>query len=140
MIDEPPSPPLTVPAPSEPAPSEPAPVEIVSDQSELEPQLPTQEREDGSLIIDLTQLSNPATDCAMREPDPLNPEIVVCREVSLSPRIGPNPLPEVDDFGNAIPRARVQLSEDAEAEANAINKGVGGFNANGGEVRVKIDF
>jgi hypothetical protein len=47
----------------------------------------------------------------------------------------------VDDaFGSAIPRARIKLSDTASAEANVHNTPVGWFNANGGEVRLKIDF
>ncbi len=128
MLDEP------------PLPSPPPPTISSPDVIEVAPHGSIEEREDGSVIIDLLSLGRQPNECATEEPDPFNPEILVCREVTLSPRIGPNPLPEVDDFGNAIPRARVQLSEGAEAQANAINKGVGGFNANGGEVRVKIDF
>jgi hypothetical protein len=40
----------------------------------------------------------------------------------------------------AIPRARLRPSGDAWAEANAVNEGLGGFNADGAEIRVKIDF
>ena len=49
-------------------------------------------------------------------------------------------LAEVDDFGNAIPRARVKLSEHAEGQANATAPSVSGWNAQGGEARLKIDF
>jgi hypothetical protein len=45
-----------------------------------------------------------------------------------------------DGFGSAVPRARIKLSDTASAEANLINQGVGGFDADGGEVRLKIDF
>jgi hypothetical protein len=48
--------------------------------------------------------------------------------------------PVDDGFGSAIPRARIRLSENAEAEANLIKQGVGGFDADGAEVRVKIGF
>ena len=109
-------------------------------QEVVEPHLPTEQKDDGTLVIDLTPLGKPNPDCDTREPDPFNPEIVVCREVRQSPLLGKEKLPEVDDFGNAIPRAKVELSDNAEAEANAINQGVGGFNANGGEVTLKIDF
>lgn len=105
-----------------------------------EPHLPTETKPDGTLVIDLKPLAPDQTECIQPEPDPFNPEIIVCRKTALSPRIGPEPLPETDDFGNAIPRARLRLSENAEIEANALNQGVGGFNANGGEVRLKIDF
>lgn len=108
----------------------------------VEPHLPTETREDGSMVIDLSPLAPLPTECAEQEPDPFNPEIVVCRKQVASPRLGPNYGPSADELveGSAIPRARLKLSDDAEAEANVINKGVGGFNANGGEVRVKIDF
>ncbi|EAQ29602.1 hypothetical protein NAP1_02480 [Erythrobacter sp. NAP1] len=105
--------------------------------------LPTTTREDGSLVIDLTPLAPPPTECLDEiEPDPFNPEIIVCRETVLSPRIGPTYGPTAAELteGSAIPRARVRLSEDAEAEANVIKKGVGGFDADGAEVRLKIDF
>ena len=105
-------------------------------------ELPTNVRPDGSLVIDLTSLAPPPTECIAEEPDPLNHEIIVCRDTLLSPRLGADYGPTADEVveGSAVPRARVRLSDDAEAEANVINKGVGGFNANGGEVRVKIDF
>ena len=126
MIDEPP-PPLD--------PQQPQTQEVATG-------LPTEERADGSLLIDLTPLAPPPTACAREEPDPFNPEIVVCRETVTSPRLGSDYGPSADELveGSAIPRAKWQISEDAAAEANVINKGVGGFNANGGEVRLKIDF
>ncbi|AWW74286.1 hypothetical protein CD351_07580 [Erythrobacter sp. KY5] len=105
--------------------------------------LPTTTRDDGSLLIDLTPLAPPPTECLDEsEPDPFNPEIIVCRETVLSPRIGPTYGPTAAELteGSAVPRARMRLSEDAEAEANVIKKGVGGFDADGAEVRVKIDF
>jgi hypothetical protein len=94
------------------------------------------------VVIDLTQLvpPPPAEPCADEQPDPFNPEIVVCTATGLSPRLGPVVGPVDDGFGSAIPRARIKLSDTASAEANAINRGVGGINANGGEVRVKIGF
>ena len=112
-------------------------------EAEIAPALPTEQRPDGSLVIDLTPLAPPPTECAdEREPDPFNPEIVVCGETVLSPRIGPDYGPSAAEVveGSAIPRARWQISENAAAEANVANSPVGGFNANGGEVRVKIDF
>lgn len=109
-------------------------------EAEVPAQLPMTQRPDGTLVINLLPLAPPPAECVAEEPDPFNPEIVVCRETAASPRIGPDLLPDVDDFGNAIPRARLKLSDTAAAEANAINKGVGGWNANGGEVRLKIDF
>lgn len=124
---------------------EPPPLAAQPDLPELEasvPALPSERRDDGTLVIDLRPLAPPPTDCAAEEPDPFNPEIIVCRKTVTSPRLGSDYGPSADELveGSAIPRARVRLSDDAEAEANVINKGVGGFNANGGEVRVKIDF
>ena len=126
MIDEPPVPPQA---------------EARSDQFAAplaEPQ------PDGSVVIDLTQLlppPPPSDQCSEAAPDPFNPEIVVCTATGPSPRLGPvvGPVDE-EVFGSAIPRARIKLSDTASAEANGINQSVGGFNANGGEVRLKIDF
>ncbi len=128
MIEEPPYVPPTEPQ--------------VAEVESVQPRLPTEKRADGSLVIDLKPLAPLPTECVEEEPDPLNPEIIVCRRSETSPRLGPNYGPTADeiDFASAIPRARLKLSEDAEAQANVINKGVGGFNANGAEVRVKIDF
>lgn len=93
------------------------------------------------LVIDiLAPAPSLAEDCAAREADPFSPEIIVCQPAKASPRLTKSIGPEIDDFGNAIPRARVKLSEHAEAQANLINKSVGGWNANGAEVRLKIDF
>lgn len=78
--------------------------------------------------------AQPRKDCGRREPDLFHPEIIVCEEALRSARIGPKPLPEVDDFGNAIPRAQLRPSDTATAQANLINQRVGGFNANGAEV------
>jgi hypothetical protein len=109
---------------------------------EVQPHLPTHERADGSLVIDLTPLAPPPAECLEREPDPFNPEIVVCRELTLSPRLGADYGPTADEVleGSAVPRARLQLSEDASLEANVANQAVGGFNASGGEVRARIKF
>jgi len=100
------------------------------------------ERADGRVVIDLTQLlpEPPAPDCPDEAPDPFNPEIVVCAASTPAPRLGPVVGPVDYGFASAIPRARFKLSEDAEAEANLINQGVGGINANGAEVRLKIGF
>ncbi len=98
---------------------------------------------DGRVVIDLTQLvpAPPADQCGENAPDPFSAEIVVCTATGPSPRLGPvvGPVDE-EVFGSAIPRARIKLSDTASAEANGINQSVGGFNANGGEVRLKIDF
>ncbi|MDP4605650.1 MAG: hypothetical protein NWS68_05810 [Erythrobacter sp.] len=97
---------------------------------------------DGRVVIDLTQYvpPPPAEECAGETPDPFNPEIVVCRDSGPSPRLGPVVGPADEGFGSAIPRARVKLSDTATAEANATAPSVGGWNAQGGEVRLKIDF
>lgn len=126
MLDEPPEP-IILEAP---------------EAGEVEPLLPMQERADGSIVIDLSSLAPQPTECLDREPDPFNPEIVVCREVTVSARLGADYGPTADELleGSAVPRARVQLSGDAAAEANAINQSVGGWNANGGEVRARIKF
>lgn len=96
----------------------------------------------GRVVIDLTQLvpQPPAGECLADDPDPLNPAIVVCDVTGPSPRLGPMIGPVDEEFGSAIPRARIKLSENAEAQANVHNTPVGGFNANGGELRLKIDF
>ena len=107
------------------------------------PSVPLDLREpDGRVVIDLMQLRPPpaAPDCPDEPADPLNPEIVVCAASTPAPRLGPVVGPVDDGFGSAIPRARLKLSDNAEAEANLTNQGVGGFNANGGEVKLKIDF
>lgn len=97
---------------------------------------------DGRVVIDLTQFlpPPPAEDCAGETPDPFTPEIVVCKQSETSPRLGPVLGPADEGFGSAIPRARVKLSDTASAEANATAPSVGGWNAQGGEVRLKIDF
>ena len=97
---------------------------------------------DGRVVIDLTQFvpPPPAEQCAGQAPDPSNPEIVVCQQSETSPRLGPVVGPVDEGFGSAIPRARVKLSDTASAEANATAPSVGGWNAQGGEVRLKIDF
>lgn len=120
-------------------------VVVVDNQasSRLE-ELPITENEDGSVVIDLKPLAPVPIEeqCLERDPNPLDNAIVVCRRSANDQRLTSTygPIDALDDFGTAVPRARVKLSDDAEAEANAINKAVGGFNANGGEVRVKIDF
>lgn len=126
MIDEPPPPSGTVPVPL---------------QAETIAAPPFEESADGRLVIDLTRLvPPPPSDCAEDEPDPFNPAIVVCQTAPASPRLGPVVGPVDEGFGSAIPRARIKLSDTASAEANVHNSPVGGINANGGEVRLKIDF
>jgi len=108
----------------------------------VEPHLPAETREDGSVVIDLSGLALPPAECFDRAPDPFNPEIVVCREVTTSPRLREGYGPSADALleGSAVPRARLRISENAEAEANVISQGVGGWNAQGGEVRAKFKF
>lgn len=124
MIDEPPAPPASSP-PAEAAGEAPAAPAFVANG-------------DGRVVIDLTQFvpPPPAEPCTDTPADPLNSEIVVCAATGPAPRLGP-----VDDgFGSAIPRASIRLSDTASAEANATAPAVGGINAQGGEVRLKIDF
>ncbi|WP_298302452.1 hypothetical protein [uncultured Erythrobacter sp.] len=130
MLDELPETPIELSEPAQRA------AEIV------EPHLPTETREDGLVVIDLSGLVPTPTECLDREPDPFNPEIVVCRRLTPSPRLGANYGPSAGELieGSAVPRARVRISEDAEAEANVTSEGVGGWNANGAEVRARIKF
>jgi hypothetical protein len=118
-----------------PPPAEPVPILAEAEA----PQSPGAE---GRVVIDLTRLvpPPPAEDCLADDPDPLNPAILVCETTGPSPRLGPMIGPVDEEFGSAIPRARIKLSENAEGEANLHNTPVGGFNANGGELRLKIDF
>lgn len=101
-----------------------------------------EQRADGTLVIDLTRLVPPPVpqDCADSAPDPFNPEIVVCEQSAPPPRLGPMAGPVDDGFASAIPRARIKLSDTASAEANVIKQSVGGFDGDGAEVRLKIDF
>ena len=98
----------------------------------------------GKLVLDILAPPPPAPqqsgDCLARDADPFQPEILVCQTAALPQRLTRQVGPALDDFGNAIPRARVKLSDKAQGEANLINQSVGGFNANGAEVRLKIDF
>lgn len=127
-------------------PPDPPRTEAPADKPEqVDTQPPIEERADGTVVIDLKRLAAKAPqdeECLERDPNPLDEGIVVCRETTTDQKLTSNygPADEPDEFGSAVPRARVKLSDDAEAEANAISKGVGGINANGGEVRVKIDF
>lgn len=95
--------------------------------AEAPPNLPMEQRADGTLVIDLLQRTPlPPPECAPEEPDPFNPEIVVCETMPNSPRLGPLVGPVDDGFASAIPRARIKLSDTASAEANATAPGVGG--------------
>jgi hypothetical protein len=118
----------------------PPPVTPILAEVEVPTHLPMEQRADGTLVIDLRPLAHTPEECAPEVPDPFNPEIVVCNQTGNPARIGPMVGPQDDGFASAIPRARLKLSDKAAAEANVINKGVGGWNANGGEVRLKIDF
>jgi hypothetical protein len=123
MTDEPPAPPPVVAETAAPA----APVDL------REPE--------GRVVIDLTRLlpPPPAAEC-VETSDPFTSEIVVCAAITPAPRLGPMVGPVDDGFASAIPRARIKLSDTASAEANLINQSVGGFDADGAEVRVKIGF
>ena len=143
MIDEPPpTPSVEAPTPA-PAPA-PAPVSLDPEPAGADDPyaLPSTTKADGTVVIDLMPLAPTPQMCAEEEPDPFNPEIVVCRKTEPDPRIGPDQGPSVDDllFASAVPRARLKLSENAEAQANTIKKPVGGFDADGVETRVKIEF
>lgn len=127
---------------TEPPPSPPEPPQLSAEiEAEAPASLPMQQRADGTLVIDLTQLTPPPpSECIADVPDAFNPEIVVCAASTPAPRLGPVVGPVDDGFGSAIPRARIKLSDTASAEANATAPAVGGINAQGGEVRLKIDF
>ena len=132
-------------APPVEIPPDPPGIEAPADQQSLvASHLPMTEKAGGSVVIDLKPLAPEPIEeeCLGSDPNPLDNGIVVCAQTTTDQRLTSayGPVDEPDEFASAIPRARVKLSEDAEAEANVINKGVGGFNANGGEVRVKIDF
>lgn len=120
-----------------PLPSEPP--QILA-EADVPPHRPMESRADGTLVINVLAPVAWQQDCSDDEPDPFNPEIVVCRDGGPSPRLGPVAGPDDDGFASAIPRARIKLSDKAAAEANVHNTPVGGFNANGGEMRLKIDF
>jgi hypothetical protein len=130
-MDEPPA--ISTPAPSETGKEERAGADGYD--------LPETRRADGSLVIDLTALAPVREQCVEENPDPFNPTIMVCARTAPDPRLGPVQGPADEQvFGSAVPRARVKLSENAEAEANVIKQAVGGFDADGGEVRLKIEF
>jgi hypothetical protein len=124
-----------------PPPPEPPPI-FADAEPDVRTHLPMEQRADGTLVIDLTALVPPLplADCVPDAPDPFNPEILVCEASGPSPRLGQLIGPVGDGFASAIPRARINLSDTASAEASLHNTPVGGFNANGGEVRLKIDF
>ncbi|MEM7779761.1 MAG: hypothetical protein AAF697_05125 [Pseudomonadota bacterium] len=111
--------------------------------TESGPLLRLEERSDDAVIIDLTTLVPSTDECfEEREPDPFQPEILVCRQTQIAPRLDSTYGPSAEEMleGSAVPRASVRLSEDAELEANVIKQGVGGFDADGVEARVRIGF
>ena len=122
-------------------PAIPSPVEDSRSASDSGLVLPETIKPDGTLVIDLKPLAPEPTTCVEENADPFNPTILVCSRTEPDPRLG-EPLGPVDEilFASAIPRAKVKLSENAEAQANAIKKAVSGFDADGGELRVKIEF
>ena len=132
-------------APPADLPPEPPSAMAQDDQSGVvETPLSIEERDDGSLLINLRPLApTPAEEeCIESDPNPLDNGIIVCGKTETDQRLTSayGPIDEPDDFGSAVPRARVKLSDTAEAEANVIKKGVGGWDADGAEVKVKIDF
>lgn len=135
MLDTPPAVPIDL---SEPIENE------ASVQNDVQSHLPTQEREDGTIIVDLAPLApKPQTEeCIEPDQNPLDAAIIVCRDLTTDQRITPafGPADEPGEFGSAVPRAKFRISDDATGEVNATNPSVGGWNANGGEVKVKIDF
>jgi hypothetical protein len=124
---------------TEPPPLLPEPPPIVAEAGAATHQ-PTESLAHGTLVIDVLAPVPRQQDCTADEPDPFYSEIVVCTDGGPSPRIGPMAGPANDGFASAIPRARIKLSDKTAAEANVQNTPVGGFNANGGELRLKIDF
>ena len=104
-------------------------------RDDVEQHLPMEEREDGSLVIDLMPLNE---QCQDTQPDPINPTIVVCRTRNTDQRV--DNQPPVDAFGNAIPRARLKLSENSALSLDAKEKAVGGHTANAALVTVTVDF
>ncbi|MEL6530391.1 MAG: hypothetical protein AAFQ27_10545 [Pseudomonadota bacterium] len=133
-------------APSAELPAEPLAVEVTAGSPEQASEsLPAvTERADGTIVVDLTRLAPrpEAQECIASDPNPLDNAIIVCGEGATDQRVYSSygPADEPGEFGSAIPRARVKLSDNVEAEANVIKKGVGGWDANGAEVKVKIDF
>ncbi len=87
-----------------------------------EPEVVIETRSDGTVVIDLMALAPPPLDCLEEEPDPFNPEIIVRAQAEMSARLGAGHGPsDEEQFGSAIPRARLKLSDSAEGEANVIN-------------------
>jgi hypothetical protein len=120
------------------------PIDISQEAPAEEAALPTGQRADGTLVIDLLPLAPPVEveQCFEADPDPLANGIFVCRTLTTDQRLGDLHTVTADDinFGSAIPRARMRISEDASGEINGTNPAVGGWNAQGTEVRVRIGF
>lgn len=106
--------------------------------------LPMEERADGTLVIDLAPLAPPPPppeQCLDTDPNPLDNGILVCRNLTGDQRIDPGLAPaDAATAGSAVPRAKFRISEDATGEVNGTNPAVGGWNAQGAEVKVNIDF
>ena len=115
-----------------------------TEQAQVESHLPMKEQADGSLLIDLKPLEAKDRDepCVQTDPNPLQNGILVCRRVTTDQRLGPTQDVSAKDVveGSAIPRAKFRIAEDATGEFNATNPSVGGFNAQGTEVRIRIGF
>ena len=112
---------------------------------QVDTQPPIKERADGTIVVDLKRLAAKAPqdeECLERDPNPLDEGIVVCRETTTDQKLTSNygPADDPDEFGSAVPRAKFRLSDDATGELNATNPAVGGFNAQGVEAKVRIDF
>lgn len=108
--------------------SETALAETVADADVMVPShLPIEEKADGSIVIDLKPLASKPTEdeCIASDPNPLDNAIIVCGTTVSDQRLTSDfgPIDEAAEFGSAIPRTRLKLSEDAEA--NLFNKGVG---------------
>ena len=103
-----------------------------------------EQRADGTLVIDLLPLAPPPSACVAE-----NPTLSILKSSSAAKpgafraRIGPRIfLPDVDDFGIGIPRRRhlrlIRYGNDARPTPST--RASEASNANGGEVRLKIDF
>ena len=81
-------------------------------------------------------------ECIETDPNPLENGIIVCRVLTNNQRLGEAHTVTADDvvFGSAVPRAKFRIAEDATAEVNGTAPAVGGINARGTEVRIRIGF
>lgn len=106
--------------------------------------LAIEERDDGTVVIDLKPLAPKPVEeeCIESDPNPLDNGIVVCGKATTDQKLTSEygPVDEPDEFASAIPRAKFRISDDATGELNATNPTVGGFNAQGVEAKVRIDF